>query len=269
MSQRFVPQPNNNQPPLQRQGWVPPVPKNQPLPPNRPPHQMNGHQPYYSSLPPQNMQPPRVNHRPAPQRRPSPKKSRRPFNPVKYALIIALAILLIVGAFWGVNALRDNQVRQLIEPYQTVYAPNIFVNDVAIAGMIPQDAFKLIRDKMEERINSWNLAITYHGFTFTNLNYGVLGITVSDQEIQQLLNEAWLHTRKGTIHEQKAAIEALADTPLKLYTSQKNCKARSWYISFPRSRPMSTRTRWTQRLLNSGRMKRRLLHLLMSAQARF
>lgn len=225
MSQGFVPQPNNNQPPLQRQGWVPPALQNQPMPPNRPPQQMSGHQPDYSSLPPQNMQPPRVHHRPAPQRRPSPKKPRRPFNPVKYALIIALAILLVVGVFWGVNALRDNQVRQLIEPYQTVYAPNIFVNDVAIAGMIPQDAFKLIRDKMEERINSWNLAITYHGFTFTNLNYGVLGITVSDQEIQQLLNEAWLHTRKGTIHEQKAAIEALADTPLKLYTSQKELQS--------------------------------------------
>ncbi|NLX83293.1 MAG: hypothetical protein GXZ04_05710 [Clostridiales bacterium] len=223
MNQGFVPQPNrNHQPP---QGWVSPAANQQALIQNQPPQQPGGQQAYYASLPQQNMQPPRAKQGYAPPHKRPPRKPHKPVNPVKIAMMIALIILLIAGGILGVSTLRDNQVRKFIEPYQKVYAPNVLINDMPIGGMTPQDAFTLIRSKMEERINSWNLAISYRGFTFANLNYGVLGITVSDQEIQQLLNEAWLATHKGSIHDQKAAIESVANKPLKLYTSQKELQS--------------------------------------------
>lgn len=149
------------------------------------------------------------------------KKGSKPISGGKIVAIILVLAVLTGGIIWGVNSLRDKQVAQSIAAYQNVYAPNVYINDVALSGLTPEQAYDALDQAMQQRINSWNLDITYNGFTFTTLNYGILGIQVSQDELYQLLNEAWLITRQGDVHQQKAAIDALAVNPHKSYTSQK------------------------------------------------
>jgi len=242
MNQGYVPQPNSsNQPP---QGFVtfgaqPPAQTQAP----GTPQQMQ--QPVYSSLPQQPLQPPPQAYRPGTpdKKRPGKKnKPQRPRNPVVYILIVLVLMLLGVGGFMGVNALRDSQVRKIIAPYQQVYGPNIFINDIEISGKTQEESFQLLRNAMQERINSWTLAVSYQGFVFTNLNYGVLGIQVADEELSQLLNEAWLLTHSGSIHDQKSAIEALAAQPHRTYTSQKELQSNQLKLIFDQIAPYVNRT---------------------------
>lgn len=141
-----------------------------------------------------------------------------------FLLIVALALLAGLG-YWGITELRNAQVRQLIAPYQGVYAPNVFINDVPLEGLAPEDAYNAVKGAMQERISGWHLNVAYQGFNFVTLNYGMLGIEVSDEELYRLLNEAWLITNKGSIHERKAAIDALGRTPHKAYTTQKELQS--------------------------------------------
>lgn len=241
MNQGFVPQPNSsNQPP---QGFVP-VGAGLPLHSQTPgaPQQMQ--QPVYSQLPQQPMQPPPQAYRPVTSDNKKPGKknqSKKPRNPVIFVLIVLVLALLIVGGYMGVTALRDNQVRKIIAPYQQVYAPNIFINDIEISGKTREEAFYMLRQAMQDRINSWNTAISYQGFVFTNLNYGVLGINVSDEELYQLLEEAWMLTHSGTIHQQKVAIEALAAKPHYAYTSQKELQSNQLKSIFDQIAPYVNR----------------------------
>lgn len=152
---------------------------------------------------------------------PPPRKQGKSLSGSKIIILVLLLAILAGGIVWGVNTLRDKQVAQSIAPYQDVYAPNIFINDVSIAGLTPKQAESALDQAMQERISSWKLDIAYQGFTFTTVDYGSLGNEVSKEEMYQLLNEAWLMTRQGSVHDQRAAIDALAKKPYKAYTSQK------------------------------------------------
>jgi vancomycin resistance protein YoaR len=167
-------------------------------------------------------------YRPQQQSVPVPR-GKKPANPkgnggggMRWRIILGTAMVLVfaVIAFFGIRYLRDRQVAQSIAAYQRVYAPNVFINDIALSGLTPQEALDTLQATIQERISSWNLSITYRGHVFTSLNYGTLGLTVSTDELYQLLNEAWALSHSGTVHEQKAAIDLLAVTAHKAYTSK-------------------------------------------------
>lgn len=149
-----------------------------------------------------------------PVNRPPKKKA-----PVKILVLASLLVLLLGGSIWAVKTLRDNQVRQSIAPYQKVFGPNIYVNEVALSGLTPEQAFNSLRQEMASRINSWNLSLTFRGHTFITLNYGALGIQVKEEELYQLLSEAWKLTHTGDIYARKAAIDALTISPHSVSTA--------------------------------------------------
>ncbi|HOQ63053.1 MAG TPA: VanW family protein, partial [Clostridia bacterium] len=70
------------------------------------------------------------------------------------------------------------------------------------------------------RIDSWNLSLTFRGHTFITLNYGALGIQVKEEELYQLLSEAWKLTHTGDIYARKAAIDTLTITPHRVSTAR-------------------------------------------------
>ena len=145
-----------------------------------------------------------------------PKKKRTG----KALVLVLLVLLLIGGSIWAVKALRDNQVRQSIAPYQQVFGPNIFVNEVALSGLTPEQAFNSLRQEITSRIDSWNLSLTFRGHTFITLNYGALGIQVKEEELYQLLSEAWKLTHTGDIYARKAAIDTLTIMPHRVSTAR-------------------------------------------------
>ena len=149
-----------------------------------------------------------------------PRKTKKRMSVLKLVLIVLFSALLIWGGYIGINSLRENQVKQSIVQYQDVFAPNIYVNNIPLSGLKPEAALDTIINSMQQRIDSWNLAIGYGGHTFANLNYGTLGISISEEELYQLLNEAWAVSHTGNVYQQRAAIEQLNHTPLKLTTQE-------------------------------------------------
>lgn len=142
-----------------------------------------------------------------PPKRPAGKRGR------KWPFILIAIVLLAGGAFFGIQALRDRQVAALIAPYEEVYAPNIIINGVSIAGLKPQEAKDRLISDMQQKVNSWSMNLKYGNHVFATINYESLGLRVDDNQLYALLNEAWLLTHTGDIHARKAAIEQLQTTP--------------------------------------------------------
>jgi len=137
------------------------------------------------------------------------------------AVFILLAVLIVLAAgYYGIIQLRDRQVMQFIAPYKDVYGPNIYINDVPLSGLSPQTALDRLKESIQNRINGWTLSITYRGHEFIKLNYGNLGIRTSEQELYPLLNDAWILTHSGSIHDQKAAVDRLLDNEYRLSTAE-------------------------------------------------
>lgn len=188
-----LPPDRNPQPPVYGSGWkVPPIPPQQQQARTMPPLHHAGRQPNWQ---------------------PEKKGSRALRGVILFTLI---ALLLAAGGFFGVRALWDRQVAQSIAAYEGVYGPNIFINDVPISGLKPEEALEKLEAAAQEKVNSWSLSIRYRGHVFAHLNCATLGLTQSTDELFQLLNEAWLLTRTGSIHDQKAAIDALSREPYRV-----------------------------------------------------
>lgn len=142
---------------------------------------------------------------------------------IKVALILMLVALLAGGIYFGVQKLRENQVKAEIAPYENVYGANIFINDISIAGMTPEQARQTISSAMQQRVNSWNLAIQFEGWTYYNMTYPVLGIDYSDEQLYPYLNEAWAltHPNNADVYQKKQAIEDRKNSPYEMYTTKK------------------------------------------------
>ncbi len=169
--------------------------------------------------PPSQGGPPRPRNAASP--RPRPQKPRQGGKRIrKWPFVLILILLLAGGGFFGVQALRDRQVATLIAPYEEVYAPNITINGISISGLKPQEALEKLRGDMLQKVNSWSMNLKYGSHVFATLNYGSLGITVDDNQLYGLLNEAWQLTHTGDIHMRKAAIEQLQTTPYQKQVTQ-------------------------------------------------
>ncbi len=141
-------------------------------------------------------------------------------------VLILLAVLAVLfTGYFGIIQLRDRQVMQFIAPYKDVYGPNIYINDVPLSGLSPQAALDRLKESIQSRINGWNLSVTYKGHEFIKLNYGNLGIRTSEEELYPLLNDAWMLTHSGSIHDQKAAIDRLLDNEYTVSTAENEISA--------------------------------------------
>lgn len=139
------------------------------------------------------------------------------------SFIITILVLLIVAAagVWGVSQLRENRVKAEIAPYDSVYADNIFINDISISGLTPEQALSKVSSEMLQRVNSWNLALTYEGWTYYTLNYPSLGIDYSQHQIYSFLNEAWALTHTGDVFQRQQALKDRSTSPYHAYTTKK------------------------------------------------
>ncbi len=138
----------------------------------------------------------------------------------KWPFILLALLILAGGVFFGVQALRDRQVAALIAPYEEVYAPNISINGISISGLKPREALEKLKADLLQKVNSWSMNLRYGQHVFATLNYASLGITVDENQLYPLLNEAWQLTHSGDIHDRKAAIEQLQAVPYQKQTSR-------------------------------------------------
>ncbi len=133
-------------------------------------------------------------------------------------LLIVVAVALL--AWFGIKALRDRQVADEVAPYEHVFADNISIDGINLAGMTAQQAYDTLYQQHQSRVNSWTLNLTYRGHTYTTVNYPTLGITVNTEQLNQQLREAWDLTHTGDAYQKKAAIERLRETPFSASTTR-------------------------------------------------
>ncbi len=120
----------------------------------------------------------------------------------------------------GTNILREKRLAEEVAPYENVFAPNIMIDNINISGMTPQQAYDALYLQHQGRVNSWSLNLTYQGHTYITLGYPQLGISVSTDQINLKLKEAWELSHTGDNHAKRASIEQLKKSPHAAYTTQ-------------------------------------------------
>lgn len=154
--------------------------------------------------------------------RPGQRRPQKQGSPVlKIILILLFLAILSGGIYLGVTKLRENQVKAEIAPYEKVFGDQIFINDISIAGLTPEQALQTISGAMRQRVNSWRLDLKFEGWTYYTMSYPALGIDYSDEQLYPFLNEAWLLTHQGDVYQRKQAIESRRDNPYHMYTTKK------------------------------------------------
>lgn len=150
--------------------------------------------------------------------RPAPQPTRSPFMRLLPWLLIAavLAVVVIIAA----GALRERKVAEAVAPYEGVFADNISIDGIDISRRTPQDAYNAVYAAHQSRVDSWTLSLTYQGHTYTTLGYPSLGISVSGDQINARLREAWELTHTGDNRQKLAAIERQKTTPYVGYTTR-------------------------------------------------
>ena len=138
----------------------------------------------------------------------------------KLIIVLLIILLLAVGAYYGLQKLRENKVAAEIAPYEGVYGAEIYINDVPIAGLTPAQALEAVSAKMYERVQAWQLDLTFNDWKFYTLSYGTLGIDYSESILYPYLNEAWALTHTGDVYMRKQAILDRQNNPYRVYTTK-------------------------------------------------
>lgn len=157
-------------------------------------------------------------------KRPPAYKPPRRFPVKPQVLIIAAAVVLVAVAVGlivdgSIKQSRYRAVEQEIAPYEQVYGPNIFINDVPISGKTPDQALQSVKAVMDERVHSWQLDLVVDGWKYFTVNYPTLGIRYDESRLYPYLNEAWMLTHTGDAYQKREALQKLAVEPHMAYTT--------------------------------------------------
>lgn len=133
-------------------------------------------------------------------------------------VLILVAIAALV--YLAVNAIENKRLADQVAPYEHVFADNITIDSISISGMTAQQAHEALNALHEQRVNSWQLQLTYRGHTFITIDYPTLGIQVAKDQINAKLKHAWDLTHTGDNRQRLEAIEQLRQQPLVLETSR-------------------------------------------------
>lgn len=133
---------------------------------------------------------------------------------------LLVAAVLVAVVFIASSLLRERKIAEALAPYEGIFADNISIDGVNISGMTAEDGYNAVHAAHQDRVNSWSLNLTYNGFTYTTIGYPTLGISVSAEQINARLKEAWELTRTGDNRQRLAAIEKLKQTPFASYTTR-------------------------------------------------
>lgn len=154
------------------------------------------------------------------QRPPSYRQPARKSLLLKLLPWLLIVLVLVGGVLYGLKAIRDKRVAEEVAPYQSVYAENISLDGIALAGMTAQQAYDRLYQHHQSLVNSWQMQINFGGHTYATVNYQTLGLSVQSDQLVEKLREAWALTHTGDNYQIKASIEALRQQPHSAYTSQ-------------------------------------------------
>ena len=141
----------------------------------------------------------------------APKKKRKTWLAI---LIAVIAIGMIGGgAYMGVQISRDvaekKKISDRVSPYDSLYCPNVYVDGINLGGMTPEQAMNSVQSQINQRHDAWSVQLTYEGTLVANINADLLNMNVDPNELNALMNEAWMQGHTGTEAERYEQMDAL------------------------------------------------------------
>ena len=143
-------------------------------------------------------------------------------------LILLLAVLVIGliagGTTYGIKLSKEAEERKAISdrvtPYDGLYCPGVYVNGIHLGGMTPEQALNSVQSQISQAHSAWSVNLMYQGETAATINSDLLNISVDENAIRILLNEAWKPGHTGTQAERFAQMEELENNPYTVYTDK-------------------------------------------------
>lgn len=152
---------------------------------------------------------------------PSPARQPQAGNTLRRMLMWLLIVLIVVGVIaYGTKLLRDKRVADEMAPFDNVFADHISIDGIQLGGMTPQQAYDLLYQQHQNRVNGWQLQLKYQDHVYYTVSYETLGIKVNTDQLNAMLKQAWDSTHTGDAYARKEAMLALKDQPLNLSTTR-------------------------------------------------
>jgi vancomycin resistance protein YoaR len=111
-------------------------------------------------------------------------------------LFIGLAALAF-GAFYGKTWLE-------VKPYDAVFAPNVFVDGIAMEGMTAAQGVAAVRANALGKVNGLQVRLMAGENVYTTITGDMLGLSYNTDAA---LNEAWAVGHVGTVFDRKTQLE--------------------------------------------------------------
>ncbi|MBR6187309.1 MAG: VanW family protein [Clostridia bacterium] len=158
-----------------------------------------------------------------------PRKKNKFLRALLVALGAAAAVAAIaLGVKTAVSAFQEKQrldaLAAEVAPYQSVFLPNIYLDDIPLGGMTAQEGIDAVVSQIQNRESGWSLALTYQSHVFYTLHYSDLDVSTDISEVYAQLEALYKIGKLGTVEEKKAELDALRETPVYEYTMQSDLK---------------------------------------------
>lgn len=145
-----------------------------------------------------------------------PQVERRKRKKNRLLLWLIVCVLALGGGAVGIVYYSKTST---VAPYTATYLPNISVDGILLTGMTRQEAQTLVNESVARRQNSFSLSLTHQGHTFYTLDYAALGVTTSQEQVNELLDQAYQPGHSGNLFEDAQTVEEMRQTQLALYTT--------------------------------------------------
>ena len=141
----------------------------------------------------------------------------------RFALVGLLVLLISAGALI-ISQLAPTLLPSVLpsdnplngEPSDDgVFFEGIYVDDISLGGLTKENARQQIEARQTEYVQSTGVTVAYG----TETQYYAIADTQYSYDTEAVLEDAWNRGRTGTAQERKAFLAALADSPVKLYTT--------------------------------------------------
>ena len=140
---------------------------------------------------------------------------------------IVIGVLLILaaigaGAYTAIQMSKDAAARKVISdkvaPYDALYCPGVYVDGIHLGGMTPEQAMNSVQSQINQNHGAWKVQLMYEGNAIADINADMLNMSVDQNDLNHLMNEAWMQGHTGSYEERYTQMENLEKEPYQAFS---------------------------------------------------
>lgn len=139
---------------------------------------------------------------------------------VTIAALAGIAFAIVTGIRISKETAEKQRISDKVSPYNNLFCPGVYVDGISLGGMTPEQAMNSVKSQINQRDDAWKVQLVYNGSIVANINADTMSMRVDENELNNLMNNAWLQGHNGTQAERYAQMEALEATPYVVYTAR-------------------------------------------------